>query len=758
MGCFDQVTRTAQKLFNVPVALINLLDDESRRLKVEARPEPVRKSCEDFFCQGFISSDTPLIISDAANDPRLQGHPLVTRYPHICFYAEIPLHCQNDEVIGSLCLIDFRPRNFDESEVAALADIAAWAELKLDTLKIKQEKEIIRENEARLQALIESAGDAILTVEEKGRIKTFNPAASKIFGHESEKIIGHHIARLVVKRERSQLEAYVQELIQGRMNSENHLRRELTGVHASGSAFEAEIIVAQIQIKERREFIVIVRDISEEKKIERMKNDFVSTVSHELRTPLTSIRGSLGLLLGSAAGVIPPGAKKLLDIANNNCERLIRLINDLLDVQKIESGHMHFNMGIYPLLQLVHQAIDATQSFAMQFQVNFNLELPESDELICVSVDPDRLVRVIVNLLSNAAKFSPPGSKVDIKVKQQEKIVRLSVIDKGPGIPDEFRSRIFNKFCQFNTSDSQKKAGTGLGLSISKTIIERLGGQVGFHSKPGEGSEFFFELPVMVSSRSISFPSKRVLVYEPDPTMANLFAHMLAKGGLGCDVAFTAEQARAMVMAQDYRALALDFELPGEDGLAFLNWLRSQEKLQNLPVVMVSAQERHKSEGNEITPLLEWIVKPINEKKFLAAVDNVVQKKRAGKPCVLYVEDDLDLANVITALLAPAWEVVHAVNLSHAQRNLELRKFDVVLLDLQFPDGNGSELICSLPALNASIPVIVFSGQEGSQHVAKTVQRVLVKSRTSNEQLVETLNSFIFIDQEKVHIAQEDSL
>jgi PAS domain S-box-containing protein len=245
-------------------------------------------------------------------------------------------------------------------------------------------------------------------------------------------------------------------------------------------------------------FYTMVMDISERKRIETLKTDFISTVSHELRTPLTSIRGSLGLLVGGAVGEIPKRAQVMLEIANNNCQRLVRLINDILDIEKIESGNMQFNMVRQPMLPVVEAAIIATQSYAEQFQVQIVLE-PTTTANVHVAIDADRITQVIVNLLSNAVKFSEAGSRVDVMLTYFPEHVRLSVFDQGKGIPEAFRSRIFQKFAQADSSDSREKGGTGLGLNICQAIIERHQGSINFHSELNVGSEFYFDLPLMAA-------------------------------------------------------------------------------------------------------------------------------------------------------------------------------------------------------------------------------------------------------------------
>ena len=254
------------------------------------------------------------------------------------------------------------------------------------------------------------------------------------------------------------------------------------------SDFEARVVVCA-----EHEVLAIVRNITERKNVERMKNEFVSTVSHELRTPLTSIRGSLGLIAGGVAGDVPPKARSMVDIAYKNSERLIRLINDILDIEKIESGKMIFSFQPVELAPLLQNTIDANRAYGQQFDVSFDLEIAVVDAW--VYADSDRLVQALTNLLSNAAKFSPPGARVLVTLARHGAAVRIAIRDQGPGIPEAFRDRLFQKFAQADASDARQKGGTGLGLSITKAIVDKLGGMIDIATGPHIGSTFFIDLP-----------------------------------------------------------------------------------------------------------------------------------------------------------------------------------------------------------------------------------------------------------------------
>lgn len=247
---------------------------------------------------------------------------------------------------------------------------------------------------------------------------------------------------------------------------------------------------------ETRGLLRALRHAGERKRLERMKDEFVSTVSHELRAPLTSIAGSLGLLMGTAAGALSGPAAHLLEIAYSNSQRLVRLVNDILDMEKLESGHVVFNLRRVEARSLVEESVEAIGEFAQGLGVRIRIEAaPGVHE---VRADTDRLAQVITNLLSNAVKFSPPNSEVVVTIDNGIGLVRISVRDHGPGIAAEFKSRVFERFAQADATNARRKGGTGLGLSIVKEIVDRLAGEIGFGDAPGGGTIFYVELPTWV--------------------------------------------------------------------------------------------------------------------------------------------------------------------------------------------------------------------------------------------------------------------
>ncbi|HEX5689119.1 MAG TPA: ATP-binding protein, partial [Roseiflexaceae bacterium] len=240
---------------------------------------------------------------------------------------------------------------------------------------------------------------------------------------------------------------------------------------------------------DRQCFSYVVDDVTKRKQIERLKNELIAIVSHELRTPMTSIYGSLSLLTNNLSGNHSTRTQTMIDIAFRNSERLVRLLNDMLDSEKIESGRLDFHFRRVALAPVLEQAIELSQGFADQFGIRLRLLQVAPD--IFVHVDTDRLMQILTNLLSNAIKFSPRGQPVVVSAERVAPNVRISVVDQGPGIPPEFQLRIFEKFLQADSSDTRRRSGTGLGLSISKALAEKLGGQISFITHHSVGTTFY---------------------------------------------------------------------------------------------------------------------------------------------------------------------------------------------------------------------------------------------------------------------------
>lgn len=492
--------------------------------------------------------------------------------------------------------------------------------------------------------------------------------------------------------------------------------------------------------------VIVIHDITERKRIEKYKSEFVSMVSHELRTPLTSIRGSLGLIVGGATGELNEKTKNLLHIAHNNCERLIRLINDILDTEKIEAGKMDFTLQVFPIAELVNDAITTNEAYGKKFDVKIQLAGQTSD--IKVKVDRDRVIQVITNLISNAVKFSPKGEAVILDMTVVDDIwVKVSITDKGKGIPENFQNRVFQKFAQADSSSARMQGGTGLGLSISKTIIEKLGGKLAFITEQNKGTTFYFNLPIwhekITAMAQKKSAASHILICEDDKDIASLLRIILEENGFYVDVAYTIEHARDLLTTRHYDAMTLDLVLPDGDGIALMKELRNDLKHEKMPVIVISgkADMNRKLLNGDAINIIDWLNKPVNPEQLTNAIKHVKMTLLNDKPYILHVEDDQDLLTIIAAILENEATLKAACTLHEAQQLLAQEKFDLVLLDLALPDGSGVELLPSLAKLN--IPVIVFSAHELPKDYIQYVTTILTKSRTTDNELLAAIKAAI---------------
>lgn len=270
----------------------------------------------------------------------------------------------------------------------------------------------------------------------------------------------------------------------------------LRNYRKDGTLFWNELSLAPVFDSEKRviNFIGVQNDITARKNAESRVSEFYSMVSHELRTPLSSVRASLGLVLDGSAGEIPNSAKRLIQIASQNAGRLLKLVDDILDLKKIESGNFVLNYDMLDLDEVTDEVFDSMNQLAASARVKLQKRV-DCKKPICV--DRDRLLQVLINLLANAIKYSPEGGVVLLHVDTCTDGVKFSVADGGPGIAPDGLEKLFVKFQQVDSSDTRPHTGSGLGLAISKTIVELHGGTIGVNSTPGEGSTFWFVLPMV---------------------------------------------------------------------------------------------------------------------------------------------------------------------------------------------------------------------------------------------------------------------
>ena len=365
----------------------------------------------------------------------------------------------------------------------------------LDITESRKSKERLEQAAAKLAAILNNALDSIITTDKSGKITSFNSAAQKMFGYSVDEAVGRDVAMLMPNSEAKHHPGHIFSYLNGRDARMIDRVTEVIALRANGEEFPVELSVSKTMDDSGIIFIGIARDLTERNKIDRMKSEFVATVSHELRTPLTSISGALALLRGGAAGEIPEKGHKLLDTAMRNSQRLTRLIEDLLDIERLTFDRMNFDFEVYPIDTLLKQALESNDQYAGRKNISLELKEPVPD--VSIRVDEGRFVQILSNFISNAVKFSPQGERVCVDVTLDGDDMICTVTDSGPGIPDTFRERLFQKFAQVDSSDSRNTDGTGLGLAISKELAINMNGSVGYETARDGGAQFWVRFPVV---------------------------------------------------------------------------------------------------------------------------------------------------------------------------------------------------------------------------------------------------------------------
>jgi PAS domain S-box-containing protein len=598
----------------------------------------------------------------------------------------------------------------------------------------------LRETEATTSAILQSAGNSILTVGENGTIDSANRAALVTFGYAWRELLGSRLS-MVLPAADGEDAAFIRRSI-GTSVEGTALRRD-------GSTIPVLITVAEVPLALRKIFTIVLADLTEVKKADRAKNDFISVVSHELRTPLTSIRGALGLLTSKPDSGMPPQTRQLLDIAFNNSERLVKLINDILDMEKLGAGRVQLDLRAHDSEALLRRAIEANTPYGERFGVRFVLDHNAAGAT--VRTDIDRFMQIMANLLSNAAKFSPSGSQVEITTEIRGAFLRISVSDHGEGVPEAIRPRLFEKFVQGDNSDTRRNEGTGLGLSITRELVHIMHGTIAFESDERNGTTFHVDLPLgdAPAAEQAVLPKaarRQLLVCEDDASVAFLWKQLLEDAGYGVSTAVTMGQALELVGQRGFDAILIDLMLPDGNGIDLIRRLRADPKSRDIPVVVVSARAelgRKELNGDAIN-VADWLSKPVSPLRLQSVVADAIARAPSQRPRVLHVEDDADLVKVLGASLGDRASITAVGTLAEAKKALAASKFDLVVLDLVLPDGSGTELLRDLNRPDAEpTPVIVLSAREADDETRRKVVASLVKSHLPQSKIVEIIGSHL---------------
>jgi PAS domain S-box-containing protein len=582
---------------------------------------------------------------------------------------------------------------------------------------------------ADLLATLETVPAALMIFNTDGSVRLRNRAATEVMGIEPQnpELRRNYWDRfkriakdgVVIPRERwISTRALQGEIIRNEELEIHHPDGRVFPILASGAPLKNELgHIAGC--------IVAFQDIAKMREVDRLKDEFVSIVSHELRTPLTSIRGSVQLVLDDEKAVTGDEHRTLLQIALNNCERLVRIINDILDVSKIESGNLVLRKKAAHVADLIRQSVDVVGGPARAAGVSLEVTVPAN--IRPVMVDPDRIVQALVNLLSNAVKFAPSASTVTVTATGTEHTVTVVVADQGEGIAPENLNRLFRKFQQVDSSSSRRKGGTGLGLAITKALVEQHGGRIFVDSELHKGTRFSFTLPAASAEEALALApvaantdgsarlvARRVLIVDDDDDFRALMKAQLSHAGYTVLDARDAASAFQIARTTIPDVITVDLLMPGIDGWSFIDRLRQEEGLARIPIIVVSGAPDAKT-GSRLPIDVSVIGKGEGQDRLLREISLALAGRRGAT--ILVAEDDTDLRGVLTASLTRGGHrVIPARDGAEALAAIEREPVDLLVLDLVMPNIDGFEVLARLKEIGkgASIPVIVVTGTDRS--------------------------------------------
>ncbi len=622
----------------------------------------------------------------------------------------------------------------------------------------------LRNSEARSRAILETAADAIITIDARGSIQSFNPAAEKMFGYRADEIRGQNVNRLMPAPFHEEHDGYLDRYLRTGQKKVIGIGREVIGKRRDGTMLPIELAVSEIQQDDQRMCTGIVRDISERKQAEdqlleanaaaeaanQAKSEFLANMSHELRTPLNAIIGfSEGLLERTHKHPLNDHQKDRLTKIHQSGGHLLSLINDILDLAKVESGKREVHLTKFEIEPLADEVAAVAEGLLKNKQhVEFRVQC--SQPMPPVESDRDMVKQILINLLSNAIKFTEVGTVIIQFLVEPDRVL-VSVEDTGTGIPESDLPKVFDKFHQVDQAYRPSQAGTGLGLSICKSFAELLGATLNVRSVEGEGSTFTLSLPLGASAACKQRPTQlaheirqrcktfsgvsdrlRVLCIEDNPDNMMLITDMLIDAGYSVIPAFDGEEGLSLAREQLPDVITLDVMLPGLDGWEVLRRLKADPLVRGIPVIVVTAIDE--SGLGMSLGAADYVVKPIRKHTFR----DVMQRLSAGQMnrCldIAVVDDDPNVREIVAEALAEADFRVHCFESGdaflEAMPNLRL---DAVVLDLMMPGTDGFGVLKALQQRSelANTPVVVMTAQalssselmELNRHVRSVIEK-----------------------------------
>lgn len=626
-----------------------------------------------------------------------------------------------EQALGAMLLLDGEVEHFEEEHVRLVETAATQVAQAINNLELYN---VIREQAERLgnmlkaqqvesaksQAILEGVADGVMVTDGSGKVILFNAAAERILDLPRSEGLGRTI-REMLGLYGGQAQDWMEAIAEWAEHPESYVREEYLAARLDIEERTVSVHLAPVLMG--REFlgtVSVFRDVTAEVEADRAKTEFVSMVSHELRTPMTSIKGYADLLLMGSAGTLNERQDRFLTIIRNNVDRLTTLVDDLLDISRIESGRLDLSPEPMDVKEAVERVVTSMQARADEKTLTLRSDVPA--DLPMVDADADRVVQILTNLVGNACQYTPNDGEIVVSARRENGEVQISVRDTGVGIGPDDRERIFDRFFRADDPVVQGTSGTGLGLAIVQSLVEMHGGEIWVESELGEGSVFTFTLPTGDGGVPDA-PEKgleKLLVVEDDPDIAKLIQLHLSDKYEEVFVAHRGEDALAIAERERPDLITLDVMLPGMDGFEVLEHLKSKRATRDIPVVIVSVvPDRQK--GLRLGAV-DYVTKPIDERTLIAAVEKALGRRRGT---VLVVDDDEDTLSLLDDVLNANEFVVQTLDRGRealaVAREVEP---SLILLDVKLPDLNGYAVLerIKADAKLSDVPVIVMTGSE----------------------------------------------
>ncbi len=755
----DHVLAQALALVNeavgAPQGAIMLCDPESNHLIYRAalgRAEPLpRGGKKTRFKRGVglagwvLEHRQPVIVPDVSQDSRWLKDP--SKKGRARSALAVPLTMGAD-VTGVLMLYHPQINYFTDVHLKLVTAAAAQVASAINNANLYG---LIQESAQRLgatlmaqqteaaknRAVLEGITDGVVVIDTKGEVILFNPAAEQILGIRADRVVGCSIQDTYAVRDSEML-------VRGFLLASREMAALRSGREFVEERIEVEGRVANVRIApvmhgdEYLGVVAVFRDITKEVEADRIKSEFVSTVSHELRTPMTSIKGYTDLLCLGAAGALSDNQRRFLNVIKSNADRLALLVNDLLDISRLDTGRIRLDLEPVNVGYIIGEVFKSLHQQIEEKGLVVNENVP--DDLPAVKGDHDRVTQILLNLVTNACKYTLDGGQITVTARPVDGMLQIDVTDTGIGIAEEERDKIFDRFYRADHPVVHDSGGTGLGLPIVKSFVELHGGNIWVTSEPGKGSTFSFTLPLVGDAEEKTKPdrtfvtqawsappdmAKDILVVEDDHDIAELIRMHLQDSGYRVTTVTRGREALAAARQRHPDLITLDIRLPDIDGFELLQQLKLDTVTANIPVVILSIVQDPDS-GFRLGAV-DYLSKPVDKKQLLTSIEAILSPQDK----VLVIDDDQDTVHLLEDTLGSSGFSV--ISARDGRQGLALAREampNLVLLDLKLPGLDGYEILTQLKRDEATrnIPVIIMTGSVTDEEVKR--EKVLALGAT----------------------------